>query len=251
MKIFSHLFLCPFFLFLLLVHTASGSSKQVYTIGVEDFKDFLPYSDYRDGRFSGLGKDILELFANQHGYHFTYVPLPLKRRDRMYLNQKLDFAFPDHPDWAEDKKEGISVHYAEMLEYIDGVIVLPENLGKGLPQIRMLGTPRGYTPSPYLKKQEEGAVYIAQSNFNGLFLKLLKGKLDGVYVNVKVSKHVWYGTKQMEKRSFVFDPSLPHIKGFWSFSSILYPKVVQEFRMFLKKNVSEIDAMKRKYHFFM
>lgn len=251
MKLFSLLLLHSFFIFSVFVSTVNGASENSFTVGVENFKDFLPYSDYRDGRFSGLGKDILELFAAQKGYHFRYIPLPLRRRNRMYLNKKLDFAFPDHPDWEKEGKEGILVHYAEMLAYVDGVIVLPENIGKGVQQLKMLGTPRGYTPTPYLKKQEEGGIHIAQSNFKGLFLKLLKGRLDGVYINIRVSKHVWYEIKHMEEKSFVFDPSLPHIKGFWSFSSILYPKIVKELNIFLKQHEPEIKALKKKYNFSM
>lgn len=87
------------------VDTSFSASKKHFSIGVEDFKNFLPYSDYRDKKYSGLGKDILDLFAKQKGYIFEYYVYPLKRRDRMFVKKRLDFIYPDNPNWVTNLKK--------------------------------------------------------------------------------------------------------------------------------------------------
>ena len=60
------------FIAILLAGLSSFSSAKgnVYTVGVEDYENFLPYSQYKNEVYSGLGKDILDLFAKKKGYVF-------------------------------------------------------------------------------------------------------------------------------------------------------------------------------------
>jgi hypothetical protein len=136
-----------------------------YTMGVEDYTNFLPYSAYKEGKYSGLGKDILNLFAKQKGYVFKYIVLPLKRRDRYFIDNKLDFIFPDNPYWIADKKKGVKIFYAAMLEYTDGVVVKKENIGRGVKAIKILGMPLGFTPWQYLDKVNSGKIKVDESNY--------------------------------------------------------------------------------------
>lgn len=231
------------------IQTSAASTK--YSMGVEDFIDFLPYSDYQDKKFTGLGKDILDLFAQQYGYTFIYKPLPLKRRDNLFIKKKLDFIFPDNPYWIADMKKGIDIAYAPMLEFTDGVVVLKENVGKGIGNLKKLGLPHGFTPWQYLDKVGSGEIKVAESNYSGLYKKLLKGRIDGAYVNIKIAKFYWNQIDSFKNRPIVFDTALPHAKGFWYLSTIKYPKITKQFEAFMKKNKKTIEKMKKKYNFYI
>lgn len=234
----------------LIVSTDFVMAKQTYSMGVENFVNFLPYSDYQNKKFSGLGKDILDLYAGQKGYKFDYKPLPLKRRDRMFVKKKLDFIFPDNPKWIADLKKGIKVKYSPMLEYTDGVVVRKNNLGKGVKALKKMGMPNGFTAWLYIDKVNSGEIKVEESSYNGLHLKLLKGRLDGVYVNVRIAQFYWEKIKGHEKNPIQFDPSLPHVSGFWYLSSIKYPEIIDDFGSFMEKNKTQIEKLKKKYNFY-
>ena len=59
-----------FALFLAGVSSFLYAKDQIYTIGVQDYENYLPYSQYKNDVYSGLGKDILDLFAKKKGYVF-------------------------------------------------------------------------------------------------------------------------------------------------------------------------------------
>jgi polar amino acid transport system substrate-binding protein len=97
--------------------TTIYADKKKFSIGVEDYKNWLPYTQYKNGAYSGLGKDILEQFAKKNGYTFIYKVYPLKRRDLYFAKGRLDFAFPDNPHWVPKLKKGLKVHYTPVLEF--------------------------------------------------------------------------------------------------------------------------------------
>ena len=125
------------------------AKESTYTIGVEDYENFLPYSQYKNNVYDGLGQEILDLFAKKKGYIFKYEAYPLKRVVSLYLAGKLDFLFPDNPYWVMDQKKGIGINYSPVLRFTDGVLVLPKNKGKGLKNIKKLGMPLGFTPRAF------------------------------------------------------------------------------------------------------
>lgn len=238
--------ICSIFLFF----CQSVSAFETYTMGVEDYRDFLPYSSYRNKKYSGLGKDILDLFSREKGYVFKYVVLPLKRRDLYFLQKKLDFIFPDNPYWVTDIKKGVDIAYAPMLAFTDGVVVKIENKGKGLENLKHLGIPIGFTPWQYLDKIKTNDIRVEESNYNGLYYKLLHDRIDGAYVNVKIARYYWNKVEEFKNKPFVFDPDLPHATGYWHVSSIKYPEIIKEFEVFFEENKARIETLKNRYNFY-
>ena len=56
--------------------------------------------------------------------------------------------------------------------------------------------------------------------------------------------------KGHEKNPIQFDPSLPHVSGFWYLSSIKYPEIIDDFGSFMEKNKTQIEKLKKKYNFY-
>ena len=123
----------------------SLAQTKVYVIGVENI-DYFPHYTYENGKFEGHGRAILDAFAKSQGYTFVYEAFPIKRLYNNFLDQKLDFKYPDNPNWKQKLKRGTQVHYSQpVAEYIDGVVVLPERKGQGVKQLKTLGTVLGFT----------------------------------------------------------------------------------------------------------
>ncbi len=236
-------------LFVLGVGLSFSKEKIAFTIGVEDYENFMPYSQYKNGTYDGLGKVILDIFAIENGYVFSYEVYPLKRRDRLFVEGKLDLIFPDNPYWITDMKKGLDVRYVPMLAYTDGVVVLPENKGRGKEFLKRLGMPLGFTPYQYLADVWAGKIELQESSYRGLHSKVISGRIDGAYVNIRIARYYWSNMRDTGEKRLVFDPDLPHARGYWSLSSVKYPEVIKAFKTFLKKNEDRIDELKRIYRF--
>ena len=240
-------------IFLVLFIPGAGLSfskeKVAFTVGVEDYENFMPYSQYKNGRYDGLGKAILDIFASENGYVFTYEVYPLKRRDRLFTEGKLDLIFPDNPHWVPDLKRGLDVRYVPMLPYTDGVVVLPRNRGRGKEGLKRLGMPLGFTPYQYLADVWSGKIELQEGSYRGLHAKVISGRIDGAYVNIRIARYYWRNMRGTGEKRLVFDPDLPHAKGYWSLSSIKYHRVLEAFSAFLEKNEDRINTLKKEYRF--
>lgn len=229
---------------------AQAADKKTFTIGVEDYKNWLPYSEVKNGVYGGLGRDILDAFSRQMGYTFIYEIYPLKRRDRLFVDGQVDLAFPDNPNWVVDMKRELKISYAPMLEFTDGVLVRPENLGKGVGQLKTLGIPLGFTPYPYQQLMSAGALRIEETgDYDALYEKLIMRRVDGAYMNTRIARHYWTKIRKLPQVPVVYDPNLPHASGQWYLSSHKYPRVVEEFRRFMQTNKAEVEELKKKYNF--
>lgn len=235
----------------LLVAIATLGTLQArdFTIGVEDI-DYLPYYGREQGRYIGYAREVLDLFAQQSGHRFSYEARPVRRLYLEFMKRgELDFKFPDSPGWKASQRQGVSIHYSEpVAEYIDGLMVRPENKGKrGVDELKQIGTVSGFTPWSYLDLIKAGRIRVAEnSSTTGVLKQVLKKRVDGAYINVAVAKHQLRAIIRLE-RGLVFDPTLPHIKSSYLLSSIKHPEVITQFAAFLRTRKDDIAALKRKY----
>ena len=230
----------------------SFAAGKTFTVGVEDYENLLPYSQYKNDVYSGLGKEILDLFAKKKGYTFKYEAYPLKRVDGLFLAGKLDFRFPDNPYWVADQKKGLDIKYTPVLKFTDGVLVLPKNKGKGVASLKKLGMPLGFTPFEYLDLVKEGKITLYENpGYDGLYQQVLSGKIDGAYGNTRVSRYYWSKIKGINEFPVVYDPDLPHTTDFYHISSIKHKNIIEEIEAFMKEdaNKAAIEELKRVYKF--
>ncbi len=223
------------------------SQTKSFVVGVEDLS-YLPYYSAETGDYTGLGRDVLDAFAKKHGYIFKYQNLPLERLFKYFVGGKLDFKYPDTPMWQKVMKKGKKITYSEMVvNYIDGVMVLPKRKGAGLGKIKVLGTIKGFTVWDYLEHVKAKSVAIDEVySMNSLLKKTLAGRVDGAYLNIEVAK---YNLEKSLNRpnGLVFDGGLPHTKGSYYLSSIKHPEIIKQFNAFLKEDKAKVDALKKKY----
>lgn len=228
----------------------AADAPKVYTVGVEDYENFLPYSEYKNEVYGGLGRAILDAFARQQGIQFDYQVYPLARRDQMMVDGKFDFAYPDNPHWVENLKAGKRISYAAMLEYTDGVLVRPENKGLGLDQLKILGVPVGFTAYPYLKRVAQQAMEVTIVNdYDALYRMLALARVDGAYMNIHIARYYWLKIKKTDQVPLVYDPGLPHDSGYWYLSTLKHSQLIVAFKSFMENNPALIASLKKQYQF--
>lgn len=228
--------------------TVFASEKRTYVIGVED-NQYFPHYTYVNGKYEGIGRDILDAFFASKGYAYEYKALPVARLFQSYLDGSVDFKYPDNAFWSMNAKQGKGVIYSNpVMPNTDGVMVLPENLGKKTAnQIKILGTIRGFTAPQWMGRVERGEMILAENDSSTLLVKQVFAKrIEGAYGNIDVMRYI-LRNEYKDGAALMFDSSLPHTRDYYHMSSIKYPHIVYEFNVWLKENEKFISSLKHKY----
>lgn len=226
----------------------NGALAESYSIGVQDFPDYRPYSEFSENRYGGFNRELLDMFAAYGGYRFDYQALPIKRLNRDFLAGKLDFNYPDNAYWASRDKQNLVISYSDpVVRFVDGVMVRPENLGKGLEVLSSLNIMLGFTPEPFLPLIDSGQIKVStSSDYHRLINQVVLGVYAGLYSNVVVSREQ-IRTRFGEDDTLVFDPGLPHVVSTRHLSSIHHPQVIEQFNRFLLEKKADIQRLKEAY----
>ncbi len=226
---------------------SAGVLAQTYRIGVEQ-QSYAPFFSIQDGQYQGYARELLDAFAASRGDRFVYVALPVKRLLSDFLAGKLDFKYPDHPQWRLAQKQGHRLYYsAATAPYRDGVLVPPARLGQGKERIRVLGTLRGFTPWPYLDDIASKRMSLIEANHIDSLLKMaLAGRVDAVYLNPLVARDA-LRAEGLPSDALVLDPALAHVDGHYLLSSQLHPEVIAAFDAFLRAQPALLQRLRHKY----
>ena len=227
--------------------SSAWAHERKLTVGVEEL-DYTPAYAVKNGEYVGAARDILDAFATAKGYTLVYKPLPIKRLYAELVSGGIDLKFPDSPTWAGDFKKGRPLAYSKpVINYIDGVLVLPENAGRGAEGVQTLGTVSGFTPFAWLDRVKTGAVALKENPRLDLLLKqAAMGRFDGAYASVAVANYTLdsvLGTPG----ALVFDPRLPHSRDAYQLSSLVHPEVIVEFDAWMAANAAQVKAIKERH----
>ncbi len=223
------------------------SIAKEYTIGVENL-DYLPYYSGINDEYKGYAKELLDAFGEKKGYTFKYKTMPVRRLFKSLLNESVDFKFPDNPYWQGDMKKEKAVLYSEtVVKTLDGVMVIPKRKGKGIDELKILGTVMGFTPWPYKEMIDKGKIKVSEnSNFQGLIRQVIKGRVSGAFLNPVVTDYQLNNILKMPGK-LVYDPELPFNKSDYLLSTIKHQVVIDSFNKFLTENKDFIQRLKDKY----
>ena len=219
-----------------------------YIVGVENTR-YSPQYDHDGDQFLGYAREFLDEFARQHGIEFEYRVLPINRLYHVFLvEQTVDFKYPDSPVWRPELRQAKSVFYSDACaEFTDGVMVLPQNKGAGLAQLKTLGIVRGFTAKGYEMPIAQGHVKLDENgNTSGLLQKTLRHRIDGAHINVDVAR---FHLRQVLRQPYalVFDKELPFHHGAYVLASLKYPQRITEMNEFIAQNREWIAELKKRY----
>lgn len=227
---------------------ANGALAQTYVVGVEQLAFQPHYWQDEAGEYRGFGRDVLDLFAREAGIELRYQALPVSQLTRHLLNGSVDFKYPDSPQWASEAKQGASVVYSQpVVDYVDGVLVPPSRLGKGIERLQRLALVDGWTPWDYQARIAAGQTQVVRgSGLNQMLRLAMRDEADGAYYNVVVATY-YLDNIRARPGALVFDPALPHSRGSFHLSSVRQPQLLQRFDQFLAAHGAEVAALKARH----
>jgi len=222
-----------------------ANAQDVISIGVEE-TSYLPHYQFADGVYKGFAGDLLAKFAEDRRYRLDYRPMPVIRLFAALVDGAIDLKYPDNPLWSSSVKSGRDIRYSDpVAAYIDGVSVLPANLGRGPDSIQTLGMVLGFTAYEWSDRITAKKVTLQETrSFENLARMAQAGRVDGAYGNVAVLAHI-LATQTGTPGSLVFDRSLPHSAGDYQFSTLKRPTLIAEINEWMRANAAWIATLKR------
>ncbi|WP_245621477.1 substrate-binding periplasmic protein [Enterovibrio calviensis] len=225
-----------------------AAQKTTFTIGVQPFTDYSPYSSYQNGDYQGFNRDLLDAFAEKSGYHFEYQALPLKRLYRSLLTGSIDAKYPDNPRWSQNLKEGYEVVYSQpVVSFVDGIVMLDEDHDNPREELHNIGMISGFTPWPFLSDIQAKKINVFEAvNMDALIKMLLTERIDGIYTNTAVIRLKLLKDHQ-DAPAISLNRQLPFLSGTRHLSSTQHPELIIQFNQFLKDNTDYISSLKKKH----
>lgn len=227
----------------------TNNGQQIYTIGVQNFVDFHPYSTFLDDNYSGFNRDLLDMFASSQGFIFDYKARPIKRLFSEFLNDFWDFKYPDNANWVSEAKRHKEIYYSQpVVEYIDGLMVKKENQGKAFSALKKISVINGFAPEKnYLLAKKSGQIeFISGTDYQRLLNLVTEDRVDGAYFDITITEY-YIAHAHGKVNNLVFDDSLPFMKGTRRLSSLKHPEIIQLFDQFLIDYKVQIDTLKLQY----
>ena len=237
----------PILLLLLLIFSSVQLHAKEFIIGVEAVR-YYPLFDFdiNDTSQPSYTKAILTDFFESHNYQFKLLPLPIKRFDRWYIEQGIDFKFPDNVRWRNTIK--LDITYSDpVVEVVAGAWVLEKNQHISNKQVARLGTILGFYSTLWVEALQSGQTkLLEESTALGVVKHLLYGNVDATNIDETVIRH--HLRELGEKRKIVLNKQIHSERFFYHLSSIKYPEIIEQFNQYLKDNTDEIEHLKRQYN---
>lgn len=216
-----------------------------FVVGTEDLS-FYPHYDFTTASQKGFANDVLNRFAEQYGYQFSFQPLPVKR---LYheLDNTIDFIYPDNPAWHSFQGDLASRLYSDAVVFNLGVsMVKSERQQLKVNQIRTLAVIRGFTPVKWLTlKQNHRFEIFEVANPQSAISLVLRGQLDVADLEYNVATHLLAEFQQSE--ALVVAANLPFSKVGFHLSTTRHGDVLVQFNRFLADNQPLLHELKLRY----
>lgn len=235
---------------IIFTHSLIGTIKaKEYVIGVEDVS-YYPLYDFSAElpNKASFTKELLSTFFNTQGYQFKFLPLPVKRFDKWYMEEAIDFKFPDNIRWREGDSKELNITYSEpVLRLMAGSFVLKKNKNIARKDITRLGTIFGFFPTLWYDRVQDNSLELVEvSSPYSIVKHMLRGNLQATNIDKNV---IDYNLKLLghQDDEIVLNEGIKHEDYAYHFSSIHHPHIIKEFNLFLKNNKQLVASIKAKY----
>tara|TARA_R110002167_G_C12699978_1_gene653349 strand:- start:5392 stop:6213 length:822 start_codon:yes stop_codon:yes gene_type:complete len=238
-----------FSLFAILFIGNNTLQAKEYIIGVEDVS-YYPFYDFsaKDLEQDSFSKALLSSFFRYRGYQFKFVALPLKRFDKWYLEEAIDFKFPDNVRWQTEQLKDLNIIYSRpVLQLTAGSYVLKKNQNLPRAAIKRLGTILGFIPTLWYDRIENNTLELVEASSSYSLIKhLLHGNVEAVNIDKNV---IDYNLALFLKNSddVVLNEHTKHERYAFHLSTIFHPEIMLEFDQFLRTHNQLVTEMKQKY----
>lgn len=198
-------------------------ANQEFVIGLENVENcpFICYKD--DGTLHGDFEEKMTAFAKQSNHKLKFLPLPIKRLFLYFINSKVDFKFPDNPDWQKEVKENVKIFYSDPI-YSTSEILLSKSKNIDFTKSNYnIGILRGYTfinEADFLKNKK---ITLLEVNTEKSLLEALeKNRVELILISKK-------STLKLDELNIVSTHEVNY-----HLSTIKYQSILEDFNKFLK-----------------
>ena len=221
---------------------------QEFIIGVEEVS-YYPLYDFSatDTNRPSYSKDLLTAFFEQHKYSYRFVALPIKRFNLWYVEQGIDFKFPDNVRWRDEDQNQLNITFSQSaIKLMAGSYVLKSNANYKRDDIKKLGTIFGFVPTLWFDKVESKELELIEENSPfGIVKHILHGNIDATNIDSNVIRH---NLKLVDNpKAIVLNKNIKHEIYSYHLSSIKHPKIIKQFDAFLQNNPKLIQQLKQKH----
>ena len=234
---------------LILVFThINFSSAQEFIIGVEEVS-YYPLYDFSatDPNKPSFSKELLTAFFEQHNYSYRFVALPIKRFNKWYVEQGIDFKFPDNVRWRTEKQNKLGITFSQsVIKLMAGSYVLKSNANFTRSDVKKLATIFGFMPTLWLDKVASKELTLIEENTPFSIVKhVIHGNVDATNIDANVIRH---NLKLLGKpNEIILDTHIKHEVYSYHLSSIKHPQIIIQFNEFLQHNTQLLKQLKKKY----
>ncbi|RED46185.1 hypothetical protein [Aestuariispira insulae] len=240
------LILCRTIFLCLMVILPVRAQADPMIIGIES-NDYYPHYQFQDGEFRGYVRDLFDRFAQDSGLKIHLRTMPLKRLLKEVRAGTVHFKYPDNPKWNVGEKQSVFLHSDPIVGYIDGTLVLPNQVGGPVENIKTLGTLIGFTPWPYFDRIQAGAVSVYEgTSLGGVIKRTLRRGKGGLYANIDVARYQLTSLLG-QPDALIFDPNLPHAVSYYAISTVHYPELLDRFNRWQKESAAFKAFLEQKY----
>lgn len=226
---------------------SAEQASRTYVVGVEN-EDYFPHYRYRDGRYSGYGRDLLDVFAEWAGVKFQYRALPVNQLFNDLVSGEVDLKYPANPAWHTKQKDDVKVSYSQpAVTYVEGLMVRPHLRGKGLAAVKRISIVRGFTPTGYESQRRAGTITFLEFDSTADVLKAaINGHTDAAYVERSVGDYVLRKVLN-QPAALVFDSSATSTRSNFLLATINQPALIRQVDRFLTEQSTQVQKLREKY----
>ena len=234
-------------LFFCLTFSSLQANAKEFIVGVEAVR-YYPLFDFdiNDTSRASFTKAVITDFFESHNYQYKLLPLPIKRFDRWFVEEGIDFKFPDNVRWRKNSE--LNVTFSDpVLEVVAGAYVLEKNANIDRNQINNLVTILGFYPTLWTDRINSGKTkLVEESTPLGVVKHLLYGNAEATNIDENVIRH--HLAELGEQRNIVLNKQIHSERFFYHLSTIKYPEIIEEFNQYLKDNAERVQQFKEQFN---
>lgn len=218
-----------------------------FVIGSENINYFPHYRFVEGHSDKGYAWAVIQAFAKKSGHTFEYQALPVKRLKRELQAGRVDFIYPDNPNWqGKVQLQSDKIFSRSFITSYGNTMVLAKRKNQSLTNFKLIAVPHGFTPVMYDELVAKGRIQLVEvpDAFSALKLVLLE-RVDGADVEFNVANYL---TLQMGHEGAVSQNlRLPSDPATFHLSPRKHPHVIEQLNQFLSANTALIKDLKSTY----
>lgn len=235
-------------LYLFFPASANAKEQIEYVIGVEDVNYFPLFNfNAKHPNQPSFAFDLLTAFFEYKQYKYRFVPLPIKRFDKWFIDHNIDFKFPDNMRWRADGGKSLDLTFSEpVLRLLAGTYVHKSEKDLTRLDVKTLMTIRDFYPTLWLDLIAENKVELHEEPTPVSIVRhLLMKNVQATNIDENVIR---YQLKKLNKSGeIVLAKNIFHEQYTYHLSTNTYPEIIREFNEFVKQEKQLIQTLKQKY----